>query len=105
MMRASAGPRRIRRLAMPTTRRARAHWPAPAPCRCRSADAATSRIPGRAAFTTGLHQDLAAVRAGLTPPRSRGRTGGQPRKLKRLRRQLYGRGNVDLVRKRALRAA
>jgi transposase len=45
------------------------------------------------------------VRAGLTPPRSQGQTEGQLLKLKRLRRQLYGRGNVDLVRKRALRAA
>jgi transposase len=68
------------------------------------ADAATSRLPEITAFTTKLHQDLAAVRAGLTLPWSQGQTEGQILKLKLLRRQLYGRGNFDLVRKRALRA-
>jgi len=52
-----------------------------------------------------LRQDLAAVRAGLTLPWSQGQTEGQILKLKMLRRQMYGRGNFDLIRKRALHAA
>ncbi len=69
------------------------------------ADAAGSATPQLTAFTTKLRQDLAAVRAGLTLPWSQGQTEGQILKLKLLRRQMYGRGNIDLVRKRALRAA
>ncbi len=69
------------------------------------ADAAGSAAPELAAFTAKLRQDLAAVRAGLTRPWSQGQTEGQILKLKLLRRQMYGRGNFDLIRKRALRAA
>jgi transposase len=56
-------------------------------------------------FVGKLHQDLDAVIAGLTLPWSQGQTEGQVTKLKLLRRQMYGRGNFDLVRKRLLRAA
>jgi transposase len=56
-------------------------------------------------FVVKLHQDLDAVLAGLTLPWSQGQTEGQVTKLKLLRRQMYGRGNFDLVRKRLLRAA
>ena len=45
------------------------------------------------------------MRAGLTLPWSQGQTEGQILKLKLLRHQMYGRGNFDLVRKRALHAA
>jgi len=45
------------------------------------------------------------MRAGLTLPWSQGQTEGQILKLKMLRRQLYGRGNFDLIRKRALHKA
>ena len=69
------------------------------------ADAAGSGLPEVTAFTVKLRQDLAAVRAGLTLPWSQGQTEGQILKLKLLRRQMYGRGNFDLVRKRALHAA
>ncbi len=68
-------------------------------------DAAESGIPELIAFVVKLRQDLAAVRAGLTLPWSQGQTEGQILKLKLLRRQMYGRGTFDLVRKRALRAA
>lgn len=68
------------------------------------ADTAGSRIPELTAFVVKLRQDLAAVRAGLTLPWSQGQTQGQILKLKLLRRQMYGRGNFDLVRKRALHA-
>jgi len=69
------------------------------------ANATTSGLPELAAFAAKLRQDLAAVRAGLTLPWSQGQTEGQILKLKLLRRQMYGRGTFDLVRKRALRAA
>ena len=69
------------------------------------ADAAASGLPELAAFAAKLRQDLTAVRAGLTLPWSQGQTEGQILKLKLLRRQMYGRGNFDLIRKRALHAA
>ena len=68
-------------------------------------DAEHSAIAELVAFTVKLRQDMAAVLAGLTLPWSQGQVEGQILKLKLLRRQMYGRGNVDLVRKRALRAA
>ena len=68
-------------------------------------DAERSAIAELVAFTAKLRQDVAAVLAGLTLPWSQGQTEGQILKLKLLRRQMYGRGNFDLVRKRALRAA
>ena len=69
------------------------------------ADAAASGVPELTAFAVKLRQDLPAVRAGLTLPWSQGQTEGQILKLKLLRRQMYGRGNFALVRKRVLRAA
>ncbi len=69
------------------------------------ADAGAGGLPEFTAFAVKLRQDLAAVRAGLTLPWSQGQTEGQILKLKMLRRQMYGRGNFDLIRKRALHAA
>lgn len=51
-------------------------------------------------FARGLEGDLAAVRAGLTLPWSNGQTEGQINRLKLLKRQMYGRANVDLLRQR-----
>lgn len=56
-------------------------------------------------FVAKLRQDWAAVLAGLTLSWSQGQTEGQVTKLKLIRRQMYGRGNFDLVRKRVLGAA
>ncbi len=69
------------------------------------ADTAGSGLPELTAFAVKLRQGLAAVRAGLTLPWSQGQTEGQILKLKMLRRQMYGRGTFDLVRKRALHTA
>ena len=69
------------------------------------ADAGASGLAEVTAFAIKLRQDLAAVLAGLTLPWSQGQTAGQILKLKMLRRQMYGRGNFDLVRKRALHTA
>jgi transposase len=46
-----------------------------------------------------------AVRAALTTPWSNGQTEGQITKLKLLKRQMYGRANFDLLRRRVLLAA
>jgi transposase len=56
-------------------------------------------------FATKLGHDLDAVLAGLKLPWSQGQTEGQVTKLKLIRRQMYGRGKFDLVRKRVLMAA
>jgi len=53
-------------------------------------------------FARGLTTDLAAVSAGLTLPWSNGQTEGQVNRLKMLKRQMYGRANVDLLRQRVL---
>lgn len=45
------------------------------------------------------------MRAGLTLPYSNGQTEGQVNRLKLIKRQGYGRANLDLLRKRVLRAA
>lgn len=56
-------------------------------------------------FARGLEQDGAEVRAALTTPWSNGQTEGQITKLKLLKRQMYGRANFDLLRRRVLLAA
>jgi transposase len=53
-------------------------------------------------FARGLASDLAAVRAGLTLIHSNGQTEGQINRLKMLKRQMYGRANIDLLRQRVL---
>ncbi len=49
--------------------------------------------------------DRAAVHAALTQPWSNGQTEGQNTKLKMVKRQMYGRVNLDLLRARLLGAA
>jgi transposase len=53
-------------------------------------------------FATGLRQDLAAVTAGLTLPYSSGATEGNVNRLKAIKRQMYGRASLDLLRKRVI---
>ena len=55
-------------------------------------------------FAKGLLPDGAAVEAALTLPWSSGQTEGQVTKLKLIKRQLYGRANFDLLRRRVLLA-
>jgi transposase len=54
-------------------------------------------------LATGLHQDLAAIRAALTTRWSNGQAEGQINKLKLYKRQMYGRAKLDLLRARMLR--
>jgi len=55
-------------------------------------------------FTHGLHRDYHAVRAGLTQPHSSGVVVGNVNRIKTIKRQMYGRANFDLLRKRVLLA-
>jgi len=53
-------------------------------------------------FAAGLKKDLLAVRAGLTESWSTGPVEGFIHKIKLIKRQGYGRANLDLLRARAL---
>ncbi|WP_162571625.1 ISL3 family transposase [Variovorax sp. SRS16] len=53
-------------------------------------------------FARSLRHDLAAVRAAFTLPWSNGQTEGHVNRLKFLKRQMYGRASVELLRLRVL---
>lgn len=53
-------------------------------------------------FAEHLQRDHAAVHAALSLPWSNGQTEGQITRLKLIKRQMYGRGNLDLLRLRVL---
>lgn len=57
-----------------------------------------------ASFGNGVVKDEAAVRAAITLPWSNGQTEGQITRLKLVRRQMYGRGNIDLLQARLIGA-
>ena len=48
-------------------------------------------------FARGIVADKAAVTAAIELPWSNSQTEGQICKLKKLKRQMYGRGNIDLL--------
>jgi transposase len=68
-------------------------------------EACACAIPAFETFAAGLHQDEAAVSAALTLPYSSAQAEGQIHKLKLIKRQMYGRANFDLLRRRVLLAA
>ena len=51
-------------------------------------------------FARGVTNDEAAVRSAMTLPWSNGQTEGQITKLKLVKRQMYGRGKIDLLQAR-----
>ena len=53
-----------------------------------------------ASFASGIMDDEGAVRAAIVEPWSNGQTEGQVTKLKLVRRQMYGRGNIELLQAR-----
>ena len=53
-------------------------------------------------FAAGIRQDLAAVTAGLSLPYSSSATDGNVNRLKAIKRQMYGRASLDLLRKRVI---
>jgi len=58
-----------------------------------------------ASFAAGVTKDLAAVAAAISLPWSNGQTEGQVTKLKLVKRQMYGRGKIDLLQARVIGAA
>lgn len=57
-----------------------------------------------APFASGIVKDRAAVSAAITSPWSNGQTEGQITKLKLVKRQMYGRGKLDLLQARVIGA-
>ncbi|MFD8032786.1 ISL3 family transposase [Streptomyces sp. NPDC059717] len=57
-----------------------------------------------ASFARNLRRDLDAVRNGLSLPYSSGAVEGNSNRLKMLKRQMFGRAGLDLLRKRVLLA-
>jgi transposase len=57
-----------------------------------------------AAFATGVAREIDAVRAAITTAWSNGQTEGQITKLKLVKRQMYGRGKIDLLEARLIGA-
>lgn len=57
-----------------------------------------------ASFASGVARDEAAVRAAITSPWSNGLTEGQITRLKLVKRQMYGRGTIDLLQARLIGA-
>ncbi|WP_367666977.1 ISL3 family transposase [Streptomyces sp. DG2A-72] len=61
-----------------------------------------SQLPGLTNFALHLLRDLDAVTAGLTQHWSSGGTEGAVNRIKKIKRQLYGRAGFDLLRKMIL---
>jgi transposase len=59
-------------------------------------------IPELHTFARGIRQDHTAVRNGLSLPYNSGACEGNVNKLKMLKRQMFGRANIDLLRKRVI---
>ncbi len=62
-------------------------------------------LPSLHTFVNGLERDLAAVTAGLTLPWSSGIVEGHVNRIKMIKRQMYGRAGLGLLRKRVLLAS
>ena len=56
-------------------------------------------------FANGVLKDKAAVAAAITSAWSNGQTEGQITKLKLVKRQMYGRGKLDLLQARVIGSA
>ena len=57
-----------------------------------------------ASFANGVAKDEPAARAAISLPWSNGQTEGQITRLKLVRRQMYGRGKIDLLQARLIGA-
>jgi transposase len=65
-------------------------------------DALKSGTGALKGFANGIQQDMAAVMNALSLPWSQGQVEGQVNRLKLIKRQMYGRANFDLLRKRVI---
>jgi transposase len=63
-----------------------------------------AKVGPLATFAAGLERDRAAVEAALTEPWSTGPVEGRINKLKLIKRQMYGRAGLDLLRQRVMHA-
>ena len=61
-----------------------------------------STVQALARWAISLRDDYAAVKAGVSLPWSTGPVEGQINRLKMLKRQMFGRANIDLLRLRVL---
>jgi transposase len=66
--------------------------------------ATTSALEAMQRFASGLRDDYAAVKAGVTLPWSTSPVEGHINRLKMLKRQMFGRARLDLLRRRFVRA-
>ncbi|GAA2523120.1 ISL3 family transposase [Pilimelia columellifera subsp. columellifera] len=69
-----------------------------------TAVASDNELPALASFARHMIRDLDAVRNGLTMAYSSGPVEGNVNRIKTLKRQMYGRAKLDLLRKRILLA-
>ena len=67
--------------------------------------ATASSFPELRGFAAGLLKDFDALRAGLTQHWSSGAVEGNVNRTKMIKPQMYGRANLDLLRKRILARA
>ena len=67
------------------------------------ARATTSAGSALQRFAQGLRDDYAAVKAGVTVAWSNGPVEGHINRLKMLKRQMFGRAHLDLLRRRFVR--
>ena len=66
--------------------------------------AKASHVTELGSFVNGIRRDYAAVRAACSLPWSNGTTEGHINRLKFLKRQMFGRAHLDLLRVKVLRA-
>src|SRR4029079_19402198 len=69
------------------------------------ASAEASGCPELRRFAEGVRRDEAAVRAAMTEPWSNGQVEGQVNRLKLIKRSMYGRAGLELLRARVRHAA
>ena len=68
-------------------------------------DARAAGLPGLSSFAKGLEQDLDAVTQGLTSRWNSGPVEGRVNHIKMIKRQMFGRAGLPLLRKRVLLTA
>ena len=66
--------------------------------------ATSSTLEALQRFASGLREDYEAVKAGVTLPWSTSPVEGHINRLKMVKRQMFGRAHLDLLRRRFLRA-
>jgi transposase len=67
--------------------------------------AEASAVPEIRSFAATIRRDQPAVQAALDYSWSSGRIEGQITKIKLVKRQMFGRGSLDLLKRRVMRAA